>query len=60
MHCVELSSFHVSHSRYAHRSFGIAHWKAVQQKLRSLRKNMAGVVDSVNRNKAPATAAVSN
>jgi hypothetical protein len=48
---------HYVSSRYAHRSFGVAHWRAVQQKLRALRKNMASAVDALNRNKGAATVA---
>lgn len=47
-------------SRYAHRSFGMAHWRSLQQSLRLLRKNIAVVVDTVQRNKGPTVSAAAS
>lgn len=44
----------VTINRYAHRSFGPAHWRLVQQKLRVLRKQVAIAVESLKCNKATA------
>lgn len=41
---------------YSHRSFGLDHWKGMQQNLLALRHNLAGVIDSITRSKAPTTA----
>jgi len=56
---VYFHSFYFHDSRYAHRSFGPAHWRLVQQKLRVLRKQVAAAVETLNRNKT-ANAASTN
>jgi hypothetical protein len=45
-------------SRYAHLSFGPAHWRNIQAKLRALRKQVSVAVEALQRGKAAPTVAM--
>jgi hypothetical protein len=45
-------------SRYAHLSFGPAHWRNIQAKLRALRKQVSVAVETLQHGKTAPTVAM--